>query len=1067
MRNLRLILCLVTATTLAAAIYEASTFASLQWRSIGPLRGGRSITCAGSPSRPYEYYFGATGGGLWKTTDGGTTWRPVTDGQLHSSSVGAVAVSASSPDTVYIGMGETELRGNIMQGDGVYKSTDAGRTWKNVGLTDTQAISRIRIHPTNPDIVYVSALGHPYGRNQERGVFRSKDGGATWDKVLYRDDHSGAVDLVFDPNNPNVLYAAIWDVNRTPWGLTSGGPGSGLFKTTDAGDHWTEITRNPGLPPGIIGKIGVAVSGGDSNRVYALVENEKGGLYVSDDAGATWKLINEDRSVRQRAFYYTRVYADPKTKDTVYAMNTSFFKSVDGGKTFRPIATPHGDNHDLWIDPTNPLRMANSNDGGGNVSVNGGQTWTGQQYATAQLYHVAVTNEIPYHVCGAQQDSSTICTPSTASGRGGRGAANTYAVGGGESGYIAPDPRNPNIFFAGSQGALLTRFDRRTGYSKDVQVYPLFFSGENAGSLPERWQWTFPIVFSAVNPDILYTSSQHLWKTTDDGHSWTKISDDLTRGDPKTLGDSGGPITHDQNGPEIYGTIFTIAPSRKDVNTIWTGSDDGLVYLTRDGNAKAPHWTKITPPGMPDFGRVSLIDASPHNPGAAYVAVKNYQNDDRKPYLFRTADYGKTWTKIVNGIPENDFIHSVREDPVRQGLLFAGTEHGIYVSFDDGAQWQSLALNLPDVQVSDIVIQGNDVVIATHGRSFYVLDDITPLRQLKPTLLSEDVHLFQPPKAERNVSQARIDYYLAKQADKVTIDILDSKGQVIRTFTGTPNDPAPGRGGRGGRGGAATADAAPAASDTASPEEEGGGGGGGRGRGGPVNAPDKAGLNRFTWDMRYPSAKGFEGMIFWSGSTQGPTAVPGTYQVRVTANGKTVTEKLILEKDPRLDSVTVADLNEQFTLALKVRDDVTQSNEIVILIRELKRQMDERLKANNDAALKTALDSFRDKLSVIEEDVYQVRNRSGQDPLNFPIKLNNKIAALGASIERGDGKPTVSSYEVFKLLNEKLAEQQTKLDTLLKSTLPSVNKELTSRSLKELVPTKTETPTPKPATAAQ
>jgi photosystem II stability/assembly factor-like uncharacterized protein len=1058
MRNLRLTLCLVTATTLAAAIYEASTFASLQWRSIGPPRGGRSITCAGSPSRPYEYYFGATGGGLWKTTDGGTTWRPVTDGQLHSSSVGAVAVSASSPDTVYIGMGETELRGNIMQGDGVYKTTDAGRTWKNVGLTDTQAISRIRIHPTNPNIVYVSALGHPYGRNQERGVFRSKDGGVTWEKVLYRDDHSGAVDLVFDPNNADVLYAAIWDVNRTPWGLTSGGPGSGLFKTTDAGDHWTEITRNPGLPSGIIGKIGISVSGGDSNRVYALVENEKGGLYVSDDAGATWKLVNEERNVRQRAFYYTRVYADPKAKDTVYAMNTGFYKSVDGGKTFRTVATPHGDNHDLWIDPTNPLRMANSNDGGGNVSVNGGQTWTGQQYATAQLYHVAVTNEIPYQVCGAQQDSSTICTPSTAGGRGGRGAANTYAVGGGESGYIAPDPRNPNIFFAGSQGALLTRFDRRTGYSKDVQVYPLFFSGESAGSLPERWQWTFPIVFSAVNPEILYTSSQHLWKTTDDGHSWTKISDDLTRGDPKTLGDSGGPITHDQNGPEIYGTIFTIAPSRKDVNTIWTGSDDGVVYITRDGNAKTPHWTKITPPGMPDFGRVSLIDASPHNPGGAYVAVKNYQNDDRKPYLFKTADYGKTWTKIVNGIPDNDFIHSIREDTVRQGLLFAGTEHGIYVSFDDGAQWQSLALNLPDVQVSDIVIQGNDVVIATHGRSFYVLDDITPLRQLKPTLLTEDIHLFQPPRAERNVSQARIDYYLAKQADKVTVDILDSRGQVIRTFTGTPNDPAPGRGGRGGRG------AATAADDTATPEEEGGGGGGGgRGRGGPVNAPDKAGLNRFTWDMRYPSAKGFEGMVFWSGSTQGPEAVPGTYQVRITANGKTVTEKLVLEKDPRLDSVTVADLNEQFALALKVRDDVTQSNEIVILIRELKRQMDDRLKANSDAALKTALDALRDKLSAIEEDVYQVRNRSGQDPLNFPIKLNNKIAALGASIERGDGKPTVSSYEVFKLLNEKLAEEQAKLDALLKTTLPSVNKELTNRSLKELVPTKTETPTPKAA----
>jgi photosystem II stability/assembly factor-like uncharacterized protein len=1061
MRKLSLAYFAVAAATLAAATYEASVFGSLQWRSIGPPRGGRSITCAGSSSRPYEFYFGATGGGLWKTTDGGTTWRPVTDGQLHSSSVGAVAVSQSNPDVVYIGMGETELRGNIMQGDGVYKSTDAGKTWKNVGLVDTQAISRIRINPTNPDIVYVSALGHPYGRNTERGVFRSKDGGTTWEKVLYRDDHSGAVDLVLDPHDPNVLFAAIWDVNRTPWGLTSGGPGSGLFKSTDGGDHWTEITRNPGLPSGIIGKIGVAVSGGDSNRIYAMVENENGGLYVSNDAGATWKMINDNRTVRQRAFYYTRVYADPKAKDTVYVLNTSMYKSTDGGKTFRTIQAPHGDHHDLWIDPENPQHMVNSNDGGGNVSVNGGQTWTPQTFPTAQLYHVAVTNEIPYHVCGAQQDSSTICTPSTAGGRGGRGAANTYGVGGGESGYIAPDPKNPNIFYAGSQGALLTRFDRRTNYSKDVQVYPLFFSGESAGSLPERWQWTFPIVFSPVNPEILYTSSQHLWKTVDDGHSWTRISGDLTRGDPKTLGDSGGPITHDQNGPEIYGTIFTIAPSRKDVNTIWTGSDDGVVYISRDANTKAPHWTKITPPGMPDFGRVSLIEASPHNPAAAYVAVKNYQNDDRKPYIFKTADYGKTWTKIVNGIPEDDFVHAVREDPMRAGLLFAGTEHGIYVSFDDGAQWQSIRLNLPDVQVSDIVMQGNDVVIATHGRSFYILDDITPLRQLKPTLTSEDVHLFAPPKAERNVSQARIDYYLAKPASKVTLDILDAKGAVIRTFTGTPNDQAGGRGRGRGRGGDAAGE--PAAEGELA---GGGGGGGGRGRGGVVNAPDKAGLNRFTWDMRYPSATTFEGMVLWSGDTQGPEAVPGAYSVRLTADGKSYTEKLVVEKDPRLDSVTVADLAEQFALALKIRDDVSQADEIVIEVRELKRQMDDRLKQNSDAALKASLDAFREKLTEIEEDVYQVRNRSGQDPLNFPIKLNNKIAALGATVEHGDGKPTTASYEVFKLLNGKLAEQQNKLDTLVKSSLPSINKQLADHSLKALEPTKTETKAPAAAAAA-
>jgi photosystem II stability/assembly factor-like uncharacterized protein len=1070
----------------APAAFDPAVFGSLQWRSAGPARGGRSITSAGSSSRPLEYYFGATGGGLWKTTDGGLTWRPVTDGQIQSSSVGAVAVSESNPDVLYLGMGETELRGNIMQGDGVYKSADAGKTWTHIGLADTQAISRIRINPANPDIVYVAALGHPYARNSERGVFRSKDGGHTWQKVLFRDDHSGAVDLCMDPHNPNVLFAAIWDVNRTPWGLTSGGPGSGLFKTTDGGDTWKEITRNPGLPqlgpnslktglkeegdPGIIGKIGVAISGADSNRVYAIVENANGGVFSSDDGGATWKLINDERNVRQRAFYYTRIYADPKAKDTVYVLNTAFFKSTNAGKNFRPVQTPHGDNHDLWIDANNTLRMIESNDGGAAVSNNGGLSWTGEQYPTAQLYHVAVTHEIPYHICGAQQDSSTICVPNAGGGGrgggggggGGRGAANTYSAGGGESGYIATDPLNPNIFYAGSQGALLTRFDRRTNYSKDVQVYPLFFSGESAGSLPERWQWTFPIVFSPLNAGAIYTSSQHLWKTTDEGHSWQKISPDLTRNDPKTLGDSGGPITHDQNGPEIYGTIYTIAPSHKEENTIWTGSDDGLIQITRDGGKS---WNNITPPSMPHYGRVSLIDASPTDAASAYAAVKNYQMDDLKPYIYRTHDYGKTWTAIVNGIPANDFVHAVREDPVRKGLLFAGTEHGIYVSFDDGDSWQSIRLNLPDVQVSDIVIAGADVVIATHGRSFYVLDDITPIRQFTPSLVTESAHLFHSEAAERNVSQARIDYYLAKPAEKVTIDILDEKGQVIRTFTGTPNDPAGGRGGRGGRGRGAAAE--PAAEPAAAPEEGadqgGGGGGGGRGRGGNPTPPDKAGLNRFQWDMRYPGAKTFNGMVFWGANTQGPEAVPGTYQVRLTVDGQVLTDRILMEKDPRLDNVTVADLKEQFDLGIKVRDEVTAANDMVITIREFKRQMDERLKDNKDAALKTALDGFREKITVVEEDLYQVRNQSGQDPLNFPIKLNNKIAALGSTIEHGDGKPTAGSYEVYDVLTKRLRDEQAKFDAILKSDLPPVNKALSDRKLKELVQTTTETPAARPA----
>ena len=1000
---------LFCATLLLAEHYDASVFGALQWRSIGPQRGGRSITSAGSTSRPNEYYFGAVGGGLWKTTDGGTTWRPVTDGQIQSSSVGAVAVAESNPDIVYLGMGETELRGNIMQGDGVYKSVDAGKTWKHIGLGDTQAISRIRVDPSNADVVYVSALGHPYAANAERGVFRSRDGGKTWQKILYKSDRAGAVDLCIDPHNSKVLFAALWDVYRTSWTLSSGGPLSGLYKSTDGGDTWTEITRKPGLPNGIIGKIGVAVAS-DSNRIYAMVEAEDGGLFRSEDAGATWTRISEDRKLRQRAFYYSRIYADTKEKDTVYVLNTSFFKSTDGGKTFKVIRTPHGDNHDLWIASNDPKRMIESNDGGANVSINGGETWTGQDYPTAQLYHVATTRDVPYHVCGAQQDNTTICVSSVLAGRGGGGgtriAGLQYSAGGGESGYIAPHPVNPNIFYAGSQGALLTRLDRSTGQMRDVQVYPLFFSGMPASALKERWQWTFPIVFSPVDPNVLFTSSQHLWKTTNEGQSWEKISPDLTRADPKTLGDSGGPITKDQNGPEIFGTIFSIAPSRSDAQTIWTGSDDGMVYITRDGGK---NWKDITPPGIPNLIRISLIEASPNKPGTAYVAAKNYQADDRRPYAYRTDDYGATWTKIVKGIPENDFVQAIREDPKRAGLLYAGTEHGIYVSFDNGGEWQSLRLNLPDTQVSDLVIEGDDLVIATHGRSFYILDDITPLRQLSNGVLSTGAHLFTPHPVVRSVNRAGIDYWLAKEADTVKIDILDASGAVVRSYVGS---------------------AAEEKKVKAEADDEGGGG-----RGAVHPPARKEGGNRFTWDLHYPGAKTFEGMIFWGAQADaGPTAVPGQYQVRLTANGVTESRPLVVMKDPRLTSVTDADLAEQFKLAVQVRDKVTEANEMVIRIREIKKNIADRVKKDpSDTSLGAAGERLSTKLSSVEEDIYQVRNRSNQDPLNFPIKLNNQIAALMRVVETGDAKPTDQSYEVFKELNARLEEIRKRYEEILKS----------------------------------
>ncbi len=978
---------------------------ALKWRNIGPNRGGRSQACAGSTRRPLEYYFGATGGGLWKTTNGGVTWFPVTDGQIHSSSVGAVAVSESNPDVVYLGMGETELRGSIMQGDGVYKSVDAGKTWKHVGLADTQAIARIRIDPSNPDLVYVAALGHPYGPNAERGVFRSNDGGATWKRILFRNDRAGAIDLAMDVRNPRVLFATIWDVYRTPWTLSSGGPASGMFKSTDGGDTWTEITRSPGLPKGIVGKINLSVSA-DSNRIYALVEAEDGGLFQSKDAGATWTLVNADRSIRQRAFYFSRILADPKSADTLYAMNVEFYRSTDGGKTFQLLHTPHSDHHDLWIAPDNPRRMIASDDGGGSVSTDGGLTWTLQRYPTAQFYHVATTAEIPYDVCGSQQDDGTACVPSDRAlnrhDPGARPGDWMYSAGGGEAGYLTTDPQDPDIFYGGDQAGIITRYDRRTGNSRAINVYPLFFSGMPASALKERWQWTFPIVFSPVDTRVLYTSSQHLWKTATQGQHWDAISPDLTRNDPNTLGDSGGPITKDQNGPEIYGTIFSIAPSRRDVQTIWTGSDDGLVQITRDGGKT---WKNVTPPGIGEFNRISLIEASPHDSGGAYVAAKRYQMDDRRPYVFKTHDYGKTWTRIVNGIPENDFAQAIREDTQRPGLLYLGTEHGIFVSYDDGANWQSLSLNLPDTQVADIVVEKNDLVIATHGRSFYVLDGIGLLREFTPELVGRRAQLFTPAPAIRLLQPARIDYYLAEAAPSVVIAILDGQGRVIRSFDSGDRKPKPADGDDPGDG------SAPAAA---------------------AGAPGTSvGTNRFVWDLRYPGETTFPGIVLrYASPGQGPLAPPGTYAVRLTANGITQTQPLVVQRDPRLTNVTDADLQRQFKLAMDIRDKTSQAHEAVIRIRSIREQLEK-----TPAGSSTQAGLIQSKLSELESELYQVKNRSPRDTLNYPIKLNNQLAVLERLVEMGEAPPTDPDYTVFQELTAHLNEILDRLNRIINTDL--------------------------------
>ena len=995
-----------TSKTIPASFYEG-----LEWRNIGPNRGGRSLGSAGSPSRPNEYYFGATGGGLWKTVDGGTEWKPVTDGQVTSSSVGAVAVAETNPDVVYIGMGEVQLRGSITQGDGVYKTEDGGETWKHLGLKETQAVARIRIHPTNPDIVYVAALGHPYGDNEERGVFKSTDGGAHWEKVLYVSPKAGAVDLIIDRTNPQVLYASTWEVQRKAWKMWGGGGDSKLWKSTDGGSTWTDLTSNTGLPAGPIGKIGVTVSPVDSNRVWAIVEANEGGVFRSDDAGKTWKRTNDERKLRQRAFYYSRIYADPLDKETVYCLNTGFYKSTDGGKTFdTTIKVPHGDNHDLWIDPNNPDRMINSNDGGGNVSINGGKTWTEQDYPTSQFYHVMTTSDVPYHVAGAQQDNSTLAMPSDGwDHMQARGPNHGwyYAVGGGESGWITQHPVNKDIFYAGSQGALLTRYDRSNGQTRDIQVYPRFFSGEPASALPERWQWTFPIMFAPQDPKIMYTCSQHVWKTTNDGQSWEKISPDLTYADPETLGKTGGIITMDMNGPEIYATVFALAPSTHDINTIWAGSDDGKIHITRNGG---DNWEDITPKDLPKFSRVSIIDESKHRPGTLFVAANRYQVDDRQPYVFKTHDYGKTWTKIVSGIQDGHFARAIREDHIREGLLFLATEHGVYFSLNDGELWQSIQLELPDTPIRDLVIKDNDVVLGSHGRGFWILDDIQPIRQYQPAMNSQSAVLFKPADAIRGISEASVQYYLKEQLDTITFEVLDANNKLIDTFTGSKTE---------------------YKEDPDIPWWK---------KGGSTKPTTAKGLNTFSWDLRYPGATEFKGMIIWSARpTRGPKAPIGNYKIRMKTKSYEKTYPFKVTMNPNLKGITKEDLDEQFELANKIMQKTSMANEAVIRIRAIKKHLSAHKAKLSNSTYKKTITPFLNELSAIEEALYQVKNQSGQDPLNFPIKLNNRLASLRRSMENGEAKPTDGAYKVFEELSSELKSHMTDLESVMNKNLSKIN----------------------------
>ncbi|HEX6309346.1 MAG TPA: hypothetical protein VFZ69_14215 [Longimicrobiales bacterium] len=1008
---------------LVAQAAAPDPFAALEWRNVGPDRGGRSIAVGGSDARPLEYYFGATGGGLWKTTDGGTTWEPVTDGQINSASVGSIGVCQTNADVVYIGTGETQLRGNIQAGDGLYKSTDAGETWQHIGLRESRNFSRVRVHPTNCDIVFAGAFGEYGAENEERGIYRSTDGGATWTRVLHRDAKSGGVDISIDETNPNVVYAALWDAFRKPWAMSSGGAGSGLFKSTDGGSTWTELTRNPGLPQNqAIGKIGVSVSRANPQRVYAIIEADSGGVFRSDDGGATWQLMNTERKLRQRAFYYTRIYADPQDADRVYVVNVQFWRSDDGGKTFdTQIRPPHGDNHDLWISPSDNQRMINANDGGGNVSVNGGRTWTEQDYPTAQIYRIGITAHEPYHVCGGQQDNSTVCVPSKAWGHLSAADDFFYAPGGCESGYVSNDPTQTDIFYAGCYGGALERFDYATGQERAVNVWPDNPMGWSAKDLRERVQWTFPIVFSRTGPHTLYTTSQHVWASTNEGQSWTRISPDLTRAEPTTMEASGGPITLDQTGVETYPTVFALAPSPHEAGVIWAGTDDGVVQVTRDGGAT---WQNVTPPQLPEFTKIFTVEVSPHAPSHAYIAGHRMLLGDYRPYAYRTEDYGRTWTSITDGIPEGDFALTIREDVVQPGLLYLGTEKRVWVSFDNGASWRSLQRNMPIVQIADIASTREDIAIATHGRSFWIMYDVAPLRQMARTNGQlADVTLFEPPVAERSVDDgASIFYFLPDSAQHVKVEVLDEQGNLVREFEASAADSAR--------------------------DGDGGQGGGGRFGGGAPRVTRGPGLNRFTWDLRYPGFVTFPGMIMWAAGNRGPVALPGSYTVRLTADGTTRTAPLRVGIDPRLEGqVTLDDLRARFELAQRIVSRVNDANTAVIMVRDVRSQVDDRLDDTEDTRIEALGVRVKSRMADVEGRIYQVRNQSNQDPLNYPIMLNNKLAALLGVVERGEFRPTDQAHEVFDQLSTRLGTELDALDAIIATDLAELNRLLQQAGL--------------------
>jgi photosystem II stability/assembly factor-like uncharacterized protein len=1017
------LLLVVLSLSIQARQYSEQAFGAMKWRQIGPFRGGRALAVSGVPGDPATFYFGAVAGGVWKTTDAGGTWKPISDKE-GITSVGALAVSESDHNVIYVGTGEACIRGNITYGDGVYRSVDGGQSWQHVGLDDTRQIGRLIVDPKNPNRVFVAALGHAFGPNTERGVFRSLDGGKTWQKVLYKDDKTGAIDIQFDPANPNTLYASLWQVMRQPWNMSSGGQGSGLYKSVDGGTTWTHLEGH-GLPEGILGRIGIAVAA-NSSRVYALVEAKEGGIFRSEDYGATWTKINDDERFTQRAWYFTHIFADPKNIDTVYVLNTGAFRSGDGAKTFELLPAPHGDHHGLWIDPTDTNRIINSNDGGATITLDGGKTWSSQQnQPTAQFYHIAADNRYPYWVYGAQQDNSTIGIATMDEQEGVIGRQNWYAVGGGESGYIVPDPRDANIVYAGDGGGLVTRYDHAKETIQDISPIPLDTSGQGAATQKVRFQWTEPIVISPHDPNTLYTAGDRVFKSTDQGRSWKEISPDLTRNDKSKQQPSGGPITLDITTVEYYDTVFSLAESPKQKDLLWVGTDDGLMKLSRDGGG---HWDDITPKAMPEWGTVDQVEASPFDAGTAYIAVDRHKLDDIKPYVYKTHDFGKTWTAITAGIPDGAFVHAVREDTVRKGLLFAGTEKGVFVSFDDGGNWQKLQLNLPVTPIHDLVVHADDLAVATHGRSFWVLDDITPLRE--PATTNAEAVLYRPragvrvhypdavdkrrPVGSNPPNGSTFNYYLKNAPkDEATLEILDAQNKLVKKFSSKEKK------------------------DDGQPQEwpdlEA-----------PPNIiPAKAGLNRFAWNLRYEDPVQSPGTFYEGLPPQGPVAAPGQYTARLTVDGKHYDQPFEVKADPRQSAEQVQQVEQQIAFELQVREQITRLHTAVNQMRDLRAKLDTLKKwiGSDDKGkpVAAAADALDKKMSAVEEQLIQVKMKSSEGNLRYPNMLNEQWATFSALVDIADSAPTQQQQNVFQYLSKQTDDNVAKWEQIRKTDVPALN----------------------------